>query len=115
MNITAIIVTLIGALAAAVSAFVIPYLKAKAGQARWEQFIKIVEVAVNAAEQLGLTDVVKDKFAYAEDQIGIALEKHGLTYDADTIRAAIEAAVKAVNDDALWLASEVGLLVVEEG
>ena len=47
--------------------------------------MKVAEEAVSAAEQLGLTDAIKNKFAYAEEQIRIALAKHGLTYDADTI------------------------------
>jgi len=101
MDITQVVVALIGVLAAVVTAQLIPWIRQKTGAVKWERFLDIVAVAVGAAEQMGLSGVVKDKLAYAETQVRIAMERQGLWYDGETVRAAIEAAVKAMKDEGL--------------
>lgn len=122
VDLTQVIVALIGVIASVVSVYLIPLLKSKVSSDRWEQFIKIVSVAVDAAEQLGMVGKVNDKLDYAMAQIKIAMEKHGLTYSDETIRAAIESIVLQFNysvidytvDDLIKL-KEAGIVdVVEE-
>ncbi len=98
IDLTQIILAVLGIVATIITAYVIPLLKNKVGDAKWTQFINIVSVAVDAAEQLGLTGTVSNKLEYATEQIKLAMLKHGLTYDDQTIRAAIEAIVLQFNE-----------------
>lgn len=98
VDLTQIILAVLGIVATIVTAYVIPLLKNKVGDAKWMQFINIVSVAVDAAEQLGLSGTVRNKLEYATEQIKIAMKQHGLTYDDQTIRAAIEAFVLQFNE-----------------
>lgn len=50
-------------------------------------------VAVTAAEQAGLSGLIKDKREYAFEIAEAWLKKNGITIDTDLIYAAIEAAV----------------------
>lgn len=93
IDLTQIIVAVIGLVATIVSVYVIPLLKSKVGNDKWDQLMKVASVAVDAAEQLGITGKVNDKFEYAATQVKLVCEKQGLKYDDETIRVAIEAAV----------------------
>ena len=96
INVTEIIVALIGTLATVLTAVAIPWIRAKIGSQRWEQFMQIISVAVHAAEQMADAGVLDDSFQkleYALARVKEMLTKQGITYDDDIIRAAIEAAV----------------------
>lgn len=97
VDLTHLILAIIGIMASVVSVYLIPLIKAKLGANKWDQFMKIVSVAVDAAEQLGLTDVVINKLEYAMQQVKLTMQKQGLTYDDATIRAAIESLVLQFN------------------
>lgn len=97
VDLTQLILAIIGIMAGVVSVYLIPLIKAKLGANKWDQFMKIVSVAVDAAEQLGLTDVAINKLEYAMQQVKLAMQKQGLTYDDTTIRAAIESLVLQFN------------------
>lgn len=97
VDLTQLILAIIGIMASVVSVYLIPLIKAKLGANKWDQFMKIVSVAVDAAEQLGLTDVVISKLEYAMQQVKLTMQKQGLTYDDATIRAAIESLVLQFN------------------
>ena len=99
IDLTQIIVAVIGLLAAVVTAVAIPWIKTKIGAQRWAQLEAIACMAVQAAQQMGATDVVTDKLAYATAQTKASLAKAGITYDDGIIRAAIEAAVLQLNQD----------------
>ena len=97
IDLTQIIVALISLVGAVIAGLLA---KNKINADKWGQFLNIVNVAVTAAEQLGLTKVIEDKlesgkekFNYAWDQVKQVMAKHGLSYDDATIKAAIEAAV----------------------
>lgn len=94
IDLTELVLALIGICSALVTCFAIPYLKTVITTARLEQFHKIVFVAISAAEQLGVTNIIKDKFNYAEDLIEKELKKVSLKFDKNQIKAAIEAAVR---------------------
>src|SRR5574344_1984562 len=97
VDLTQLILAIIGIMASVVSVYLIPLIKAKLGANKWDQFVKIVSVAVDAAEQLGLTDVAINKLEYAMQQVKLTMQKQGLTYDDATIRAAIESLVLQFN------------------
>lgn len=97
VDLTRLILAIIGIMASVVSVYLIPLIKAKLGANKWDQLMKIVSVAVDAAEQLGLTDVAINKLEYAMQQVKLTMQKQGLTYDDATIRAAIESLVLQFN------------------
>jgi len=100
IDVTQIAVALIGTLTAVLTVVVIPWIRTKIGAQRWEQLMRIALVAVHAAEQLacaGLLDEGMKKLDYAMARVKEALAKQGITFDDAIIRAAIEAAVLALN------------------
>lgn len=99
MDITQIIVALIGLCTATITVFGGWFIKEKIGEKRWDKFLSIVDVAVDAAEQLGYTGKIQNKFEYAMSTVKNELLKKGLKYDDDIIRAAIEASVLYLEDD----------------
>lgn len=83
IDLTGIVLAIIGVLGSIVIAYVIPLLKT-------ERAKKLAVIAVQAAEQLFTTGVIDDKLAYAEQW----LYKHGIKADR---RVLIEAAVAELN------------------
>ena len=107
IDLTPIIVAGIGLLGTIITVYLIPLLKSKIGTQRWAQLEQIARVAVNAAEQLGVTSITEDKLKaakekldYATSQMELALKQHGLVFDEATIRAAIEAEVLRLKNSA---------------
>jgi len=93
IDITQVIIALIGVLATVLTGYTIPWLKLKAGEERWDQLVEFAGVAVMAAEKLKVNEKGSDKLKYATNQVIAMLEAHNISYDIDTIRAAIESAV----------------------
>ena len=115
IDLTEIIVALIGVLATVVTGYVIPLLRAKVGNEKWAQLLKITDVAVNAAEQLGIAGTIENKMEYAFAQVKLALAKQHLVYDDDTIRAAIESIVLPFNYQGTVLTAEEIIKLSEAG
>lgn len=115
IDLTEIIVALIGVLATVVTGYVIPLLRAKVGNEKWAQLLKIADVAVNAAEQLGIAGTIENKMEYAFAQVKLALAKQHLVYDDDTIRAAIESIVLPFNYQGTVLTAEEIIKLSEAG
>ena len=91
INLTYLVKALIGIAAAILSGFVIPWIKAKTGEARADRLLALARIAVQAAEQV-YKNVEKSgdqKYAYAEK----FLVQHGIKLDSNEIEQAIEAAV----------------------
>ena len=97
MDITQVVTALIGLAVAVLTGIVLPWLQGKLGEVRWSSLCGIAEVAVYAAEQLGITNIVIDKLGYATGQVQAALKQRGMRFDEGTVRAAIEAAVRRMN------------------
>jgi len=96
IDLTEIIVALIGVLTTILTIVVIPWIRTKIGEKRWDQLVQFAFVAVHAAEQManaGLLDAGMSKLEYAITQVKETLAKHGITYNDAIIRAVIEAAV----------------------
>ena len=99
MNITQIILGLIFILGGVVSLFVIPYLKAHLTAEQISILAGIAQTVVYAAEKIFGAKMGEDKLAYAMNLAKKLLEKKGLSFDEDVIRAAIEAQVQQLGFD----------------
>lgn len=83
------VVTLVGAL---LTAFVVPYIKAKTTAAQQQVLAMLVSVAVQAAEQLYGSGTGEQKKAY----VLAWLKERGYTVDEDKLDAMVESAVYAL-------------------
>lgn len=106
MDVTQIATMVIGLCVALCTVFIIPNLRKKYGQdkinealATMETYMSIAKIAVNAAEQMGLTmgwdgqKKLQEAMDYAEKK----LAEMGITYDEATLRKEIEAAVYEIS------------------
>lgn len=100
IDLTPLANALVGVAAAVVSGFVIPWIKAKAGEARAANLMKWARIGVQAAEQVyqGKADSGKDKYAYVEQ----FLARHGFKLDTTEVEQAIEAAVFELTKEAVY-------------
>ena len=88
-DLTPVINAVIALIAALISAFVIPWVKRNTTAKDREEFLKWVEIAVAAAEQLFHTTQGKEKKTYVVQ----FLQEQGVTFSEAEIDAAIEGAV----------------------
>ena len=86
MDITAIVSALVALIGAAITGFVIPYLKERVSREKYENISNWVRVAVSAAEQLFGSGRGKEKKAYVIE----FLSKKGLYIDEEKIDCLIE-------------------------
>lgn len=93
IDITQIVVILIGLMAAVVTAVIIPWAKSKVSADKWYQLTNIATVAVMAAEQLYKSGQGKEKLAYALSLVEKELAKRNIAFDSNVIIATIEALV----------------------
>lgn len=94
MDYTDIIKAVITLITALISAFLVPYIKSKYGEAQLKKWQNIVDIGVSAAEQLYDTDQAKEKKEYVLKY----LYEKGIKFDADTIENMIEASVLHLHD-----------------
>lgn len=88
-DLTPVVNAAIALIAALVSAFVIPWIKRNTSAKDREEFLKWVEIAVAAAEQMFHVTQGKEK----KKAVIAFLEAKGFTFTESEIDAAIEAAV----------------------
>ncbi len=88
-DLTPVINAVIALAAALITAFVIPWIKRNTSAKDREEFLKWVEIAVSAAEQLFYSTQGKEKKKYVVQ----FLEGKGFTFSETEIDAAIEGAV----------------------
>lgn len=90
IDLTPVVNAIIALIAAAISVFLIPWIKEKIEAEKLEQVIGWVTIAVEAAEQIYReSGMGAKKKAYVLD----FLAKKGITLDVDSIDAMIESAV----------------------
>lgn len=95
IDLTPIIQAVVALLAAITSVFVIPWIKGKVGEQRMEEFLRWVDIAVAAAEQLyASTEGDKKK-----DYVINFLRGKGLTFSEEDVDNAIEAAVNKLHNE----------------
>ena len=85
IDLTPILQLVIMLLSAIITAFVIPWFKAKATAQQWEALVNITRTAVFAAEQVYGSGWGRDKMRYAEEYI----KRKGYTVDVDLIEATV--------------------------
>ena len=96
INLTPVINAAIALIAAIITAFLIPWIKANTTAKQREQMMVWVEIAVNAAEQLYKGS---GRGAEKKEYVMQFLEDKGYTADLNEIEAAIEAFVLQFNID----------------
>lgn len=86
----------------------IDYLKVKIGEAKFNQLVGYAELAVRAAEQLGIRFNYsgEEKKALVLGQVRNLAEKFGFSYDEDFLDELIEAAVQKMNAEYAKLLEE---------
>lgn len=95
IDLTPIFQALITLAVALITAFVIPWLKRKIGSEKMSEFLKWVDIAVKAAEQLYSTTEGDKKKLYVVQ----FLSDKGFKVDTATLDSAIEAAVLELHND----------------
>ena len=95
LDITAILQALITLVALLISAFVIPWLRKKIGAEKMSEFLKWVDIAVRAAEQLYDSAMTVEKKQYVLS----FLDSKGVKFTAAEVDAAIEAAVIKLHNE----------------
>ncbi len=103
MDITQIIVAIIGLMGVVITAVIIPWIRQKIGSEKFDRMMKITGVIVAAAEQMGAQGLLPKgltKLDYALTQVQKALSDAGIKYNEDAVRSAIEAFVADINDRA---------------
>lgn len=99
MNITQILLGIILILGGIVTMIVWPYIKTHVSAEQLSILAGIAQTVVFAAEKIFGAKMGADKLAYALNLAKKLLEKKGLTFDEEVIRAAIEAQVQQLNLD----------------
>lgn len=97
MNITQILLGAILILGGIATLIIFPYIKAHVTSEQLSMLAGIAQTVVFAAEKIFGAKMGKDKLEYALKVARELLEKKGLTFDEDVIRAAIEAQVQQLN------------------
>lgn len=97
MNITQILLGLVLILGGLFTLIIWPYIKAHVSNEQLSMLAGIAQTVVFAAEKIFGAKMGPDKLAYALNLAKKLLEKKGLTFDEDVIRAAIEAQVEQLN------------------
>jgi hypothetical protein len=95
IDITEIVQALITLLAALISAVVVPWIKGKVGEQNMSDFLRWVEIAVAAAEQIYTQTEGEKKKRYVLNY----LYSKGVEVDEVDIHFAIEAAVLKLHND----------------
>lgn len=99
MDLTQILLGIILILGGLVTLIVWPYIKTHVSAEQLSMLAGIAQTVVFAAEKIFGAKMGADKLAYALNLAKKLLEKKGLTFDEEVIRAAIEAQVQQLNLD----------------
>ena len=99
MNITQILLGIIILIGGAIGLFVVPYLKTHMTSEQIAILTGIAQTVVYAAEKIFGAKMGTDKLSYAMNLAKSLLNKKGLTFDDDVVRAAIESQVQQLSLD----------------
>ena len=81
-----------------VTVLVVRYIKGAWAKAQWpEQIVSLSRIAVQAAEQMHLAELIQEKKPYALGVLQNLLDSHQIKLNAVKLEAAIEAAVYEAN------------------
>ena len=99
IDITQIVVAVIGLLGIVITSVVVPLIKSKLTNSQWETIKNYALAGVQAAEILIGAGNGEQKFEKAKDYIEAQCKAHGIKIDMDTIQIAIENAWKELGLD----------------
>lgn len=106
INITEVVVALIGLLGTVITAFVIPWVNSKLKNEKLQTVVEIARQVVHAAHELDITNELvelgMDKATYAWTEAKKALSAKGIKIDDDELKAAIKAEVTNLRKDITW-------------
>lgn len=96
IDITNIIITLIGLLLTVITAVVVPWLRTKFTANQIDIIRQLATVAVYAAQQLYTSEQAQEKKDYAIEYIKAELEKYKIVFSEEAISAYIEGTLKNI-------------------
>jgi len=100
IDVTQIIVAIIGIIGVVITTYVIPYLKSKTSTTQWDNILNWATAGVQCAEILyNGVGRGEEKKAYVEKYIQDMCNKAGIKIDADSVTVAIENAWKGLGLD----------------
>lgn len=110
IDLTGIATAVLGLLATIVTAYVVPWIKGKIGEANYKMAQSMILVLVESAEQRFGPGAGKEKLEYVKRE----LERRGMTVDVDEIEAAVYNLGRAlVAGEAVPLEEEITIEVEE--
>lgn len=99
INITQIVIAVIGLISIVITTLIAPLIKAKTTTTQWANIVSWTQTAVQAAEVIyrgpGRGEEKRD---YVLDWVSAEAAKRGMKIDTDTIRAALENAWKQMTE-----------------
>lgn len=98
IDITAIINAVIAVISAVITAVLVPWIKSKTTSQQRESLIAWAKIGVAAAEQIYQGE---KRGAEKKQYVLDFLAQNGITFNEESVNAAIEAAVKQLNSD--WI------------
>lgn len=99
IDITNIVIALIGVLSAVVTAVLVPWLKTKLDNNRIGIVQNLASIAVYAAQQLYSSCEAQEKKEYAVNYVSEALKKYNITLSVEEISTYIEGILKNIKVD----------------
>ena len=99
IDITQIVVAVIGLLGIILTSVVVPLIKSKLTDAQWQMVRAYAIAGVQAAEIIFGAGKGDEKFAWAKEYIEAQCKAHGIKIDMDTVQVAIENAWKNLGLD----------------
>lgn len=100
IDITPIVELVIALACAIITIVIVPWIKSKLNATQWNNLNEYAMVFVQTAEMLFKgTSLGKDKKKWVIEKLTAIAEEHHLKFSADAIEAAIENAVKNMNDN----------------
>lgn len=100
IEITQIIIVLIGLMGVIITSVIVPLMKSKLTQNQWDMLMSYAVAGVQAAEIIfNAQGKGTEKFEWAKEYIEAQCKKHGIKIDMDTIQVAIESAWKSLGLD----------------
>jgi len=106
IDLTPIFTALIALIGAIITYFVIPVLKGKISANNWNEIVKWIKIAVNAAEQMKAAGIITGP---KKDFVITFLKNEGITITDQELDALIEAAVFEINKTKNLLATDLSM------
>ncbi len=108
LDLTQIVVALIGLLGIIITSVVVPMIKANTSVKTQAIITNIIKTAVYAAQQIYTPEQWREKKEFAMEQVLKGLEQYGIALDTESVSDAIEAALKEIKTaiDGSWDGSQ---------